>query len=150
MSSVLIGAGVVAVACVVAFVLRRRTPEPPTQTVWSAPQQLDRADFVRPDAAWLVAAFTSATCHTCVAIAARLEPLRSDAVAVEVIDYELRKSLHERYKIDAVPTTVIADAEGVVHRHFVGPVNATDLWAAVAEAREPGSTPPPQAHTPQH
>jgi hypothetical protein len=28
-----------------------------------------------------------------------------------------------------------------VQHHFVGPVTATDLWAAVAEAREPGSTP---------
>ena len=143
MSSVLIGVGVVALACVVAFVLRRRTPEPPTQTVWSAPQQLDRADFVRPDAPWLVAAFTSATCHTCAAVAIKLEPLRSDAVAVQVIDYELRKALHERYRIDAVPTTVIADAEGVVQRHFVGPVTATDLWAAVAEARRPASNPEP-------
>jgi hypothetical protein len=25
---------------------------------------------------------------------------------------------------------------------FIGPVTATDLWAAVAEARDPGSTPP--------
>jgi hypothetical protein len=24
---------------------------------------------------------------------------------------------------------------------FLGPMTATDLWAAVAEAREPGSTP---------
>jgi hypothetical protein len=40
-----------------------------------------------------------------------------------------------------VPTALVVDAEGVVAASFVGPVTATDLWAAVAEAREPGSTP---------
>jgi hypothetical protein len=40
-----------------------------------------------------------------------------------------------------VPLVLIAGDDGVVRRHFVGPVTATDLWAAVAEAREPGSTP---------
>jgi hypothetical protein len=34
---------------------------------------------------------------------------------------------------------VIADPDGVVHAGFLGPVTATDLWAAVANAREPGS-----------
>ena len=49
--------------------------------------------------------------------------------------------IHRRYGIDAVPLILIADADGVVQRHFLGPLTATDLWAAVAEAREPGSTP---------
>ena len=30
----------------------------------------------------------------------------------------------------------IADAAGVVRHSFLGPVTATDLWAAVAAARE--------------
>ena len=30
----------------------------------------------------------------------------------------------------------IADAAGVVRQHFFGPVTATDLWAAVATARD--------------
>ena len=46
--------------------------------------------------------------------------------------------LHERYKIDAVLRLVVADADGVVHAGFLGPMTATDLWAAV-NAREPGS-----------
>jgi hypothetical protein len=28
-------------------------------------------------------------------------------------------------------------------------VSATDFWAAMAELREPGSTPPPEAHGPR-
>jgi hypothetical protein len=46
-------------------------------------------------------------------------------------------------ELAAIPTTVIADCEGVVRRGFVGAFTATDLWAAVAELRAPGSTPEP-------
>ena len=35
-----------------------------------------------------------------------------------------------------MPILVIAGVDGVVRRHFVGPVSATDLWAAVAAARD--------------
>ena len=38
---------------------------------------------------------------------------------------------------------LVADAEGVVRRAFVGATSATDLWAAVAELREPGTSPEP-------
>jgi L-2-hydroxyglutarate oxidase LhgO len=38
---------------------------------------------------------------------------------------------------------LIADHEGVVRRAFVGAFTATDLWAAVAELRDPGSSPEP-------
>ena len=67
--------------------------------------------------------------------------LASEDVAVQEIEYGAERALHERYSIDAVPTVVIADSEGVAVATFLGPVTATDLWAAVAEAREPGSTP---------
>ena len=60
-----------------------------------------------------------------------------DEVAVVEVEYTAERSLHEQYSIDAVPTLVIADARGVVAA-FLGPMTATDLWAAVAEAREPG------------
>ena len=56
-----------------------------------------------------------------------------------VLQSYLRADLHQRYEIDAVPTTVIADENGVVKRGFIGPVTATDLWAGLAEVREPGS-----------
>jgi hypothetical protein len=62
-------------------------------------------------------------------------------VAVQEAELVARRDLHERYAIEAVPATLVADAEGVVVRSFLGPVTATHLWAAVAEAREPGSTP---------
>ena len=120
---------------------RRRRPAGPVPTGYAVPLQLVRADFDRPEAPWLVVVFTSATCSTCAGVWERAAHLASDAVAVQEVEVGARKDLHDRYRIEAVPTTVIADADGVVRRHFLGPVTATDLWAAVAEAREPGSTP---------
>lgn len=138
---------VAAIAVVAATVLRKRAPEPPTQTTWTVPQQLDLADVGSPTTPWNVVLFTSDTCDTCASMARKVEVLASSAVSVAVCSYQGHTDLHRRYRIDAVPTCVIADAEGVVRASFVGPVSATDLWAAMAELREPGSTPPPEAHT---
>lgn len=143
MDRLFIVGAVLVIAGVVALVARRRRPDPPTQpTSWTVPAQLDRHDFARPDAAWLVAVFTSSTCESCAGLVDKAKPLASDVVAVDDIEFVARRDLHERYGIDAVPTLVIADADGVVQGSFVGPVTATDLWATVAELREPGSTPP--------
>jgi hypothetical protein len=129
------------VAIGVAALLQRRRPDAPVRTGYAMPEQVDRTDFVRPDAPWLVAVFTSATCNTCRGVWERTQPLASDVVAVQEIEYQADRALHDRYSIEAVPTTLVVDAEGVVAASFLGPVTATDLWAAVAEAREPGSTP---------
>ena len=120
---------------------RRRRPDAPVRTGYAVPQQLDRGDFDRADAPWLVAVFTSATCDSCAGVWERARHLEAAAVAVQEVEVGARKDLHDRYGIEAVPTTVVVDAEGVVRTHFLGPVTATDLWAAVAELREPGSTP---------
>src|SRR5258708_27625629 len=127
----------------VALVMRRRPPEPPPRDVYPVPKQLDRADFPRPGAAWLVALFSSATCDSCHGLADKLTPLESDDVAVCDIDFEHHGALHRRYELAAIPTTLVADHEGVVRRAFVGAFTATDLWAAVAELRDPGSSPEP-------
>jgi hypothetical protein len=59
------------------------------------------------------------------------------------IEYPAATALHRKYHIDAVPMAVVADRDGVVRASFIGPMSATDLWAAVAEARHPGSSPEP-------
>jgi hypothetical protein len=131
-----------AVALAVAAVLQRRQrPAAPVRTGYTVPEQVDRADFARPEAPWLVAVFTSATCDTCRGVWERAQPLESDVVAVQELEYGAERALHDRYAIEAVPATLVVDAEGVVVKSYLGPVTATDLWAAVAEAREPGSTP---------
>ena len=139
MTRLVVALSIVAVAVAVAFVVRRRRPDPPTQPAATVPAQLDRADFPRPEAPWLVAVFTSATCHTCADVAAKVAVLASDDVAVTEAEYGTSRQLHARYRVDSVPMTVIADEAGVVRGSFLGPVTATDLWAAVAAAREDGT-----------
>jgi hypothetical protein len=141
MDRLAVAAVIVAVVAGVAFALRRRRPDAPTQVVHTVPQQLDRADFARQDAEWLVVVFTSATCHTCADTVSKARVLDSPMVGVVEAEFSAERELHRRYAIDAVPAMVLADRDGVVHRSFVGRVSATDLWAAVAEVRQPGSTP---------
>lgn len=144
----LIAVVVFAIVVALATTLNKRRPEPPTQTTWQTPQQLDRSEFAAPHQPFLVALFVSETCDTCAGMIPKVEILRSETVAVDVVWFQTDKDRHLRYNIDAVPTTLIADREGVVVKSFVGPASAADLWAAVAETREPGSTPPPEAHRP--
>jgi len=140
MVRVLVAVAIVALAAgVAAIVNRRRRADPPTQPRYQIPVQLDRADFCQPSVPWLVAVFSSETCDTCADVVAKAEVMRSDEVAVDVVPYQTRRDIHERYAIDAVPCLVVADAAGEVRASWVGQVTATDLWAAVAEARQPGS-----------
>ncbi len=138
MSRFIIAAVLLGVCGAVAVWLGRRKPQPPTQAVYALPAQLDRADFDRQDAPWLVVVFSSTTCEGCEAAVAKARILASDVVAVQDVAYQDRKELHDRYSIGAAPTILVADAEGVVRASFVGTPSATDLWAAVAEARGPG------------
>lgn len=139
-----------AVAIAVSLVLRRRATDAPTQGGFQIPTQLDRGDFDSPDAPWLVAIFTSSTCDACADVATKAMVLASKDVAVQRIDYIDNPDLHKRYKVEAVPTLVIVDDRGVVRNGFLGPMKAQDLWAAVAECREPGSTPDPCASHSEH
>lgn len=133
---------VAVLAVAVAAVVQRRRPEgSPAPTGHHVPVQLHRPDFDRPSADWLVVVFTSASCDSCAGVWAKVQVLDSDSVATQEVEVTARRELHDRYAIDGVPTTVVADREGVVRASFLGPTTATDLWAAVAELRDPGSVP---------
>jgi len=136
-----IAAGILAIAGVIAWFLRRQRPEAPPRDAYPVPRQLDRADFPRADAAWLVAYFSSATCASCQGLGPKVAVLESIDVAVCEVSFEDERDVHERYDIAAIPMVLVADGDGVVQRAFVGATSATDLWAGVAEARHPGSTP---------
>lgn len=136
MSRLALALVLVALAVGVASVLQRRRPDAPTQRQWAVPQQLDRGDFASPATPWLVAVFTSATCGTCGRVVQAAEPMASDAVVVQELEVHHHGDLHERYRIDAVPTLVVADAEGVVRASYVGPVATGELWSVVADLRE--------------
>ncbi len=58
-------------------------------------------------------------------------------VAAVDVSFQADREIHERYEISGVPMVLVADREGVVRRAFLGVVSATDLWAAVAAARDP-------------
>ena len=136
MSTLLIAVPLIVIAVVVAVVIRRRQPEPPTQPKWTIPSQLDRRDFERPEAPWIVVVFSSKACESCEAALAKVLPLASADVAVQDVSYQTNQKLQERYGIDAAPTIVVADQQGVVRASFVGTPSTGDLWAAVADVRE--------------
>ncbi len=141
---VVIAIAVLVVALGIGAVLRRRrSVDAPTQPAFSAPAQIDRADFVEANAPWLVAVFSSATCDACSDVVRKAKVLACAEVDVVEVEYSQSAALHRKYHVDAVPIAVLADQAGVVKASFIGPMSATDLWAAVAEARHPGSSPEP-------
>lgn len=138
---VLLAGGIGAVAIVVAMVVRRRRPDAPTQPARHVPTQLDRQEFtsLNPAAAsapWLVVEFSSSTCTACRDVWSKVQVMASSEVAVVDVDYASQRPLHQRYRIDSVPLTLIVDTDGIVREHFLGPMTATDLWAAVARVRD--------------
>jgi len=136
-TNLIVGLAIAVVVGVVAIVARRRqVSDAPTQRTFTVPSQIDRADFGAPSEEWLVVVFTSSTCPVCADVSAKVLALTSRHVAVRIADYSNDRAIHERYSIDAVPAVVIADTSGVVRHHFLGPVTATDLWAAVASVRD--------------
>ena len=143
MERLLLALAIVVAASLVALVLRRRRPAPPTQPSYEVPVQLDRDDFDGRDKPWLVAVFSSETCQSCERAVEKAVVLASESVAVQDVSYQAARDLHERYSVDVVPMILVADPEGVVRASFIGVPSATDLWAAVAEARTPGSSPEP-------
>jgi hypothetical protein len=142
-SRIAIGAGLLVVVLVAAYFLQRRRPAPPPRDAYPIPRQLDRRDFARADAPWLVAYFSSTVCDSCQGLGPKVAILESPDVSACELDAIARRDLHERYEISAIPMILIADREGVVRRAFLGSTTATDLWAAVAELRAPGATPEP-------
>ena len=138
-----VGIAILLVAVAIAWRLRRQRPQAPPRDAYLVPRQLDRNDFPRPDAEWLVAYFSSATCGGCQGLGPKVHVLECAMVATRECSFETDRVLHERYDISAIPMILIADREGVVLRAFIGATTATDLWAAVAEVRAPGTTPEP-------
>ncbi|MEL7157063.1 MAG: thioredoxin domain-containing protein [Actinomycetota bacterium] len=128
-----------AAAVGIALVLQRRRPDPPSAPSYRAPSQLDRNDFADPTAPILLVVFASTACNTCPSTWATVQEVAAryaDLMAHQRIDVEVDPDLHQRYRIDGVPTTIIADPEGVVQNAFFGPIGADQLLDSLP--------PPPQ------
>lgn len=137
MTRVVILAVLVIAAVVIAYFLQRRRPEPPSAPSYRAPAQLDRNDFVGPASLPFVVVFGSTTCNTCPVVWEEVEAIHTAAgpepgYLIERIDVQTDPRRHERYKIDGVPTTLVADADGVVTASFFGPLRDGALAAAIA------------------
>lgn len=133
---IVVAVAILAVAGGVAWWLdHRRAPAPPAQGRGLVPEQLDRNDFDRGDASWLVVLFTSKHCDSCAGLVDKALPLASEEVGVVEVEYTTRPDLHARYQIDAAPITVLVDASGVTRGSFVGAFSAPDLWSALADLR---------------
>jgi Thioredoxin len=135
---VLVAVGLALAVAAVARILERRRPQPPSQPRWAVPDQLDRDEFERPGAPWLVAVFSSATCDSCQATLDEARRLASADVVVQGVEVDARGDLHRRYNIEAVPTLVVADRQGVVRASFVGPPPSEGLEAIMSEASSSG------------
>ena len=98
-----------AVAVAIAWWLRRRDADAPEQgPSWAVPTQVDRADFDRPDAPWLVVVFTSSTCLSCAATREKAMVLASDEVYAERF-----RAQGEYVKVTEASLTYVAiDAQG--------------------------------------
>ena len=138
MERVLVAVGLALVVALVAWILERRRPQPPSQRRWAVPDQLDRNDFERPGAPWLVAVFSSTTCDACLATIDEAMTVASADVVVTEIEYGARPDLHRRYNIESVPTLVVADRQGVVRASFLGPLPPDSLQAALREVAGSG------------
>lgn len=131
----------IVVAAVIAQVISRRTrADAPTRPRAAVPDHIDRADLTRPEAPWMVAVFSSATCTACRGTWEKARQLESDDVAVQEIEAVADAELHDRYGIDAVPLVVVIDATGAVRGHFLGEPPAAELWATVADLRSGDGT----------
>lgn len=130
---IIVAVVIVVAGVVVAAVIRRRDGGTMARgRRWSVPAQLERRDFAEPDAERLVVVFSSETCDACAATWERVVALAPAGTVTENVSYQERADLHDRYGIDAVPTLLVADAEGVVQRSFVGPPDADALAEALA------------------
>ncbi len=128
------------IAIAIAIVLQRRRPDPPTAPSYRSPSQLDRDDFVSSPGQVLVVLFASTTCDTCPRAWEAVESVLgvlAGAFVAQRVDVQHDSEIHQRYRIDGVPTTIVADQQGVVVQAFFGPITPRQLTEALVAAGVP-------------
>lgn len=131
--TIVVVAVVVAGAAVLSVAMQRRRPDPPTSPRMAVPQQVDRSDFADPASPWLMVVFGSATCASCRDAWTIVERLDVASVSVQRLDFPAERAIHERYRIDSVPTIVLADADGVVRWSALGVPSERGLGEALED-----------------
>lgn len=128
--AVLVGLAVIAVG--VSYLAQKRRPDPPTSPSYRAPSQLDLADFETTAKSNRIIVFGSTTCASCESVWSEVAGFESETVAVQLCNVEDDSALHDRYKIDGVPTTLVVDASGVVQHAYFGPLTSGVLESDLA------------------
>ncbi len=113
----------------VALLLQRRRSEPPSSPSYRAIAEVDRNEFAGPGSPLLVAMFGSTSCNTCPQVWEVIAKVRRPDVVTERIDVQTDPGRHKRYRIDGVPTTIVANADGTVRRTMFGPITLAELEA---------------------
>ena len=129
---------IVLLVCVLIVYSTNRKKVAPTQAdEYGYPSMINRKDFEDVNKEIIVISFTSSVCDSCKGVWSKVQVLNSDSVAVQNVEYENEsgKKLHQKYSIDAVPTTIVCNKDGITLKSYIGSVTATDLWAGVASAR---------------
>ncbi len=133
MEKALLVMGAVAVAGAVSTLITRRRSPASAAELHHIPEHLDRADFIGDDLELLIVVFTSATCKTCRAVVENVRRLAGPGIATQEIEVGRSKTLHDKYRIDAVPTTLIVDNSGKAIKSFLGPVGHNQLARAMSD-----------------
>ena len=110
------------VAGAIRLAMRRSNPAAPT---FGVPTEIDRSALPHPEAEQLVVVFTSDTCSSC----AEALALAQEASTVPVVEasWERERPLHQRYRIGAVPTTLVVGPAGDVTASCQGPLDPSIL-----------------------
>lgn len=113
-------------AVLAAWAIQRLRPAAAPTNLGATPEQLDRGDFVAPGAPWLIAVFSSLTCLACADVQRSVAAFEGRDVAVQDVEVGADGAMHSRYRIESVPTTLLADGTGTVRGAWVGPLSALD------------------------
>jgi len=141
MSTLLLVAGAVIMALAVSALTRRtatsgrRARGHDTEPEHHIPDVVSASDFGIPEGQWMLLVFSSEKCATCAVVVEAVSRIDMPGLAVEVIEIERMPELHAEYRIDAVPTTIVADPTGSVCKSFLGPVDLPIIELAVSAAR---------------
>lgn len=122
-------AGLSLLAIGAAYLLQRRRSDPPSSPSYRAIAEVDRSEFVQPEARLLVAMFGSTTCNTCPQVWETISKIDQSDIARERIDVQTDAERHKRYRIDGVPTTIVANHDGTVRKTMFGPITFAELDA---------------------
>lgn len=153
MERYLLAVALLVIAVGIAVVLdRRRRPTSVPSRQFRLPTHIDRGDLPDAELPWVLAVFTSTSCDTCRGVVEAAQPLRSDTVGVAELAFQLHRSLHNKYEIEAVPAALLVDRAGEVRASWLGVIEPGELWGRVSDlvandsadsADDPGDAPRP-------